>query len=86
MELLNRKTNNLENVNNKVFFIYHCEDTVESFFKNILEGSKVEDGYILQYEGKEYSIDKLEPVGVELQRDIYIYKLTEFTPSSEEAL
>ena len=76
MELSNKYIN-LENVSEKVFFIYHCEYTVESFFETLLPNSKVEDGYLLTYEGKEYEINKLEPVGVFLQRDIYIYKLTE---------
>jgi hypothetical protein len=76
MELSN-KTINLENVIKKIFFIYHCEYTVKSFFETLLPNSKVEDGYLLYYEGKEYEIYRLEVVGVDLQRDINIYKLTE---------
>jgi hypothetical protein len=76
MELSNKYIN-LENINEKVFFIYHCDYTVESFFETLLPNSKVEDGCVLIYEGKEYDIVKLEPVGVNLQRDIYIYKLLE---------
>ena len=68
---------NLENINEKIFFIYHCEYTVKSFFETILPGSTVEDGCVLIYDGKEYDINKLEVVGVELQRDIWVYNLTE---------
>lgn len=77
---LNNKYINLENVSEKVFFIYHCEYTVQSFFETLLPNSKVADGCVLIYEGKEYGIDRLEVVGVDLQRDIYIYKLSELQP------
>jgi len=80
MKLLNRKITKMENVKDRVFFIYHCEDTITSFFQNIFEGSKVEYECVLYCEGKEYGIDRLEPIGVELQRDIRIYKLTELQP------
>jgi hypothetical protein len=39
--------------------------------------NSLEDGWLLHYEGKEYSIEKLEVVGVDLQRDIYVYRLQE---------
>lgn len=78
---LNNKIINLENVNEKVFFIYHCEYTVKSFFETLLPNSKVEDGCLLIYDGREYDINRLEVVGVDLQRDIYIYNLSESQPT-----
>lgn len=77
MKLSHRIPIKMENIENRVFFIWHCEDTVEAFFENLFAGSKVEDSYILCYEKKKYEIVRLEPIGVELQRDIRIYKLIE---------
>lgn len=66
----------LINVDKKVFFIDRCTYLVEDFFRQNLVGCVVdEDVMCLTYDNIDYDIVKLQEVGVELQRDIEIYKL-----------
>lgn len=73
---------NLDNVETKVFFVNHCDYLLEDFFRQLLIGSVVEDGCVLHYDGKSYDITRVHEVGVILQRDIYMYRLTEYKPQN----
>jgi hypothetical protein len=66
----------LDNIENKVFFIDHCNHLIKSYFEQNLKDCIVDDDEVtLTHNGLEYDIIRLYEEGVILQRDIRIYKL-----------
>lgn len=61
--------------NEKVFIVDRCEFLLDAFFKTIYPTSFVEDGYFLNIDGIQYNIEKLDPVGMDVQRDLEFYIL-----------
>jgi hypothetical protein len=63
---------------NKILLINRCDYLVESFCKEHFKGSELIDGCVLIYNNKEYDLIRCEAIGMEVQRDIEIYRLSEY--------
>jgi hypothetical protein len=64
-------------MDNKILLINRCDYLIEDFCKEFFKGSEVIDGCVLLYENKEYDLIRCTPVGMAVQRDIQIYRLSE---------
>ena len=58
----------------KILLIDRCETTPEEFCNIHFVGCEFIDGYILKYEGKEYSLKLCEEVGIKI-KGVEIYRL-----------
>lgn len=78
-ELLKRAASIIEEgIENTIILINRCEYLVEDFCKKYFKGSELIDGYILKYNNKKYYLEKCETIGIQIQRDIEIYRLEKF--------
>lgn len=62
---------------NKILLINRCDYSIEDFCKQFFVGSELIDSYILKYDNKEYELIRCNPIGMDVQRDVQIYRLSE---------
>ena len=58
----------------KILLIDRCETTLEEFCNIHFVGCEFIDGYILKYEGREYSLKLCEEIGIKI-KSVEIYRL-----------
>ncbi len=61
----------------KILFINRADYLLADFCREFFQGSELIDGCVLLCENKKYDLIRCEPVGMQLHRDIEMYRLSE---------